>query len=58
VVLLSVGRSLYVLGMSLLVVFFVLIALIGALSPLGVSLPAELTPPCSRPSASYRSSPA
>jgi hypothetical protein len=41
-VLVSVGRSLYMLGMSLLVVFFVLIALIGALSPLGVSLPAEL----------------
>jgi hypothetical protein len=41
-VLVSIGRALYMLGMSLLIVYAVLIPLLGALIVLGVSLPAEL----------------
>jgi len=41
-VLVSIGRSLYMLGMSLLIVYAVLIPLLGALSVLGVALPSEL----------------
>jgi hypothetical protein len=42
VVLVSIGRALYTLGMSMLVVYAVLIPLLGALSALGVSLPSQL----------------
>jgi len=41
-VLVSIGRALYMLGMSLLIVYAVLIPLLGALSVLGVALPSEL----------------
>ena len=41
-VLVSIGRALYTLGMSMLVVYAVLIPLLGALSALGVSLPSQL----------------
>ena len=41
-VLVSIGRALYTLGMSLLIVYAVLIPLLGALIVLGVALPAEL----------------
>jgi len=42
VVLVSIGRALYTLGMGMLVVYAVLIPLLGALSVLGVSLPSQL----------------
>jgi hypothetical protein len=42
VVLVSIGRALYTLGMGMLVVYAVLIPLLGALSILGVSLPSQL----------------
>jgi hypothetical protein len=41
-VLVSIGRALYMLGMSMLIVYAVLIPLLGALSFLGVSLPSQL----------------
>ena len=41
-VLVSIGRALYTLGMGMLVVYAVLIPLLGALSVLGVSLPSQL----------------
>ena len=41
-VLVSIGRALYMLGMSMLIVYAVLIPLLGALSVLGVALPSEL----------------
>jgi hypothetical protein len=42
VVLVSIGRALYTLGMGMLIVYAVLIPLLGALSVLGVSLPSQL----------------
>jgi|LAFN01.1.fsa_nt_gi hypothetical protein len=41
-VLVGIGRALYMLGMSMLIVYAVLIPLLGALSVLGVALPSEL----------------